>query len=72
MQPIQPCSPNFPLINYTLNIDGIKFRVLVPGDVKAGVPITISGLTRDNSFSLTVTGCNEVTCRTSLSRRISM
>ena len=72
MQPVQPCSSNFPLINYTLNIDHINFRRLTPSDVVAGAPITLSGLLRDNSFSLTVTACNDVTCRTSAPKRISM
>ena len=71
IQPVQPCSPNFPLINYTLNMDGVKFHILAPGDVVAGVPIVVSGLTRDKSFSLTVTACNDVTCRTSTPRTIS-
>lgn len=53
-------------------MDGVQFRVLAPGDVMAGVPIAVSGLIRDNSFSLTVTACNDVTCRTSTPRRISM
>ena len=71
-QPVQPCSPNFPLTNYTLNIDGAVSRVVAPGDVVAGVPVTLSGLERqDSSFSLTVTACNDVTCRTSTPRTIS-
>ena len=70
-QPVQPCSPNFPLTNYTLNIDGNVSRIVAPGDVMAGVPITLSGLTRDKSSSLTVTACNDVTCRTSTPRTIS-
>ena len=35
-------------------MDGVKFHVLAPGDVVAGVPIAVSGLTRDNSLSLHV------------------
>ena len=53
-------------------MDGVKFRIVAPGDVMAGMPITVSGLTRDKSFSLTVTACNDVTCRTSTPRTISM
>ena len=63
-----PCSYNFSLTNYTINIDGAIHRVLHPSDITGEMPLSITNLTQDASFSLTVTACNHVTCRTSESR----
>ena len=73
-QPVQPCSVNFPLHNYTINIDGSVALVLTPDRVVAGVPLTglqLAGLAQDNSFSVTVMACNNVTCRTSDANTLS-
>ena len=69
MQEVVPCSENFLLTNYTININEVVYVVLNRSDSTSEVPL--SGLSEDNTFSLSVTACNEVTCRTSSMQTIS-
>ena len=75
LQPVNPCSVNIPLHGYTLDVgDAVSHIVdadtVIPdqdGRIRLKLNSTVlSGVAMDNSYPLTVTPCNAITCRTSI------
>ena len=65
----------YPLSNYTIRVDNALARVIDDNNIKPFKKdgrvhlelneTTLPGVTLDGSFNLTVTGCNDITCRKS-------
>ena len=74
LQPVNPCSVNFPLYGYTIAVGDAVTHVVdadtvIPdqdGRVRLKLNSTVlSEVALDDSYPLTVTPCNAITCRTS-------
>ena len=74
LQPVNNCSVNFPLHNYTIKVDDKVVRVLLSDEVTPDEDgrlrldlnsSNLSEVTLDDSLPLMVTACNDIICRTS-------
>ena len=73
-----PCNMRYPLSNYSIKVDNVSARVIhifddnsmksfkKDGRVRLELnETTLPGVTLDGSFNLTVTACNNITCKES-------
>ena len=64
---------DYPLRNYTIRVDNLLVRVfddMKPSEEDERIHLelndtSLSGVTLDSSFLLTITACNDITCRRS-------
>ena len=72
MQPATSCSNQFPVLNYTISIEGLEGDIVISDPtVLAGeswINVTLNssvipGLTVDQQYNLVITACTSFTCR---------
>ena len=77
LQRVMPCNMRYPLSNYSIKVDNASAHVIhtfddsmKPFETDGRVHLelndtTLPGVTLDGSFNLTVSACNDITCRES-------
>ena len=75
LQPVMPCNMRYPLSNYSIKVDNVSACVIhifddnsIKKDGRVRLELnetTLPGVTLDGSFNLTVTACNNITCKES-------
>jgi len=69
-QPATNCSTQFPVVNYTVSIEGLEGSLTVEdaSDYSSALSVVLSSsafpeLVQDQQYSITITACTTFTCR---------